>query len=85
MDDTIGIEYKDMLGTIISTIPGDDEVGTVVVYIPVLVDTGGTVLMVSCGSISIVVVMAGLGNVTCVPKDNLKLLYYVLQSHDHLY
>ena len=57
-----------MLGAIISTVPGDDEVGTVVVYIPVLVGTGDTVLMVSCGSISIVVVMAGLGHVTLSPR-----------------
>ena len=33
-------------------------------YIPVLVGTGDTVLVVSCGSISIVVVMAGLGHAT---------------------
>ena len=52
---------------VISTIPGDDEVGTVV-YIPVLVGTGGTVLVVLCDSISIVVVMAGLGHVTLSPR-----------------
>ena len=61
------IEYS-QLYLLLYYVPGDDEVGTVVVYIPVLVGTGGTVLVVSCGSISIVVVMAGLGHVTLSPR-----------------